>query len=91
MKWRCSDAFAKAFPPIYVPASSQASAAIARGSESLRHYQKLALSQEVAGVADVPGAADRSGHVPHRVLVTYVVPNFAELYNRMQAKLRRLR
>ena len=44
-------------------------------------------AQEVAGLAALSGGSDLSWSLPDGFLVTYVVPNFAALYNSMEAKL----
>ena len=88
-----SDAFAKqgVFPPIYVTSvlAGERSGSLAEVIERFVTYQKLALSVRKKLLVSLMYPALLIVLVTCLIvfLVTYVVPNFAELYNSMQAQL----
>ena len=88
-----SDAFAKqgVFPPIYVTSvlAGERSGSLAEVIERFVTYQKLALSVRKKLLVSLMYPALLIVLVLCLMvfLITYVVPNFAELYNSMQAQL----
>src|SRR5580765_8364307 len=88
-----SDAFAKqgVFPPIYVTSvlAGERSGSLAEVIERFVTYQKLALSVRKKLLVSLMYPALLIVLVTCLIvfLITYVVPNFAELYNSMQAQL----
>jgi type IV pilus assembly protein PilC len=88
-----SDAFAKqgVFPPIYVTSvlAGERSGALAEVIERFVTYQKLALSVRKKLLVSLMYPALLIVLVTCLIvfLITYVVPNFAELYSSMQAQL----
>jgi type IV pilus assembly protein PilC len=88
-----SDAFAKqgVFPPIYVTSvlAGERSGSLADVIERYISYQKLSLSVRKKLMVSLmyPSLLILLVICLIVFLVTYVVPNFAELYNSMQAKL----
>src|ERR1700735_2571969 len=88
-----SDAFAKqgVFPPIYVTSvlAGERSGSLAEVIERFVTYQKLALSVRKKLLVSLMYPALLIVLVTCLIvfLVTYVVPNFAELYKSMQAQL----
>ena len=88
-----SDAFAKqgVFPPIYVTSvlAGERSGSLAEVIERFVTYQKLALSVRKKLLVSLMYPALLIVLVTCLIvfLITYVVPNFAELYSSMQAQL----
>ncbi len=88
-----SDAFARqnVFPPIYVTSvlAGERSGSLAEVLERFITYQKLALSVRKKLLVSLMYPAVLSVMMLCLMvfLITYVVPNFAELYSSMQAKL----
>jgi type IV pilus assembly protein PilC len=88
-----SDAFARqgVFPPIYVTSilAGERSGSLPEVIERFIAYQKLSLSVRKKLLVSLLYPALLIGLVCCLIvfLITYVVPNFAELYNSMQAQL----
>jgi type IV pilus assembly protein PilC len=88
-----SDAFARQgiFPPIYVTSvlAGERSGSLAEVLERFITYQKLALSVRKKLLVSLlyPAVLILLAFALIVFLVTYVVPNFAELYSSMQAQL----
>ena len=88
-----SDAFARqgVFPPIYITSvlAGEKSGAFAEVLDRYHHLSEADTggSQEIAGLTALSGVLICLVDCLMVFLITYVVPNFAALYNSMEAKL----